>query len=231
MNNKWENDDELFNLLKEKLFTAVVGDIMDQVGYLDQFLPPSILPLNDEMIVAGRAMTVLETDIPVEASLLDETRNLNLPFGLMFRALDDLNENEVYICTGASPRYALWGELMSTRAKKLGAAGAVLHGYIRDSKGILSLGFPTFSIGKYAQDQGPRGMVIDFRIDIDIEGIRIRPGDIVFGDRDGVCIIPAEIEEEVIIRALEKADGENEVRKAIEAGMSAADAYEKYGIL
>jgi 4-hydroxy-4-methyl-2-oxoglutarate aldolase len=74
-------------------------------------------------------------------------------------------------------------------------------------------------------------MVIDFRIDIDIEGIRIRPGDIVFGDRDGVCIIPAEIEEEVIIRALEKADGENEVKKAIEAGMSAADAYEKYGIL
>ncbi|MBR9998770.1 MAG: RraA family protein [Cyclobacteriaceae bacterium] len=231
MKNKWDNDFELFNLMKEKLYSAIIGDVMDQGGYFDQFLPPSIHPLDDEMIVAGRAMTVLETDIPLEASNAGEDRNLKVPFGLMFKALDDLKENEVYICTGASPRYALWGELMSTRAKKLGAAGAVLHGFTRDSKGILSLGFPTFSIGKYAQDQGPRGMVIDFRMEIDIEGIRIGPGDIVFGDADGVCIIPRQIEEEVIHRAFEKVDGENEVRKAIETGMSAGDAFEKYGIM
>ncbi len=104
-------------------------------------------------------------------------------------ALDDLKRNEVYVCTGSSPRYALWGELMSTRAMKLGAAGTVLNGYTRDSHGINSLGYPTFSIGRYAQDQGPRGKVIDFRIDIEMEGVWIHPGDIVFGDIDGVCII------------------------------------------
>ncbi len=231
MKNKWENDDELFDLMKGKLYSAVIGDVMDQVGFLDQFLPPSIHPLNDEMIIAGRAMTVLETDISVEVSNGDINHDLVKPFGLMLDALDDLKENEVYICTGASPRYALWGELMSTRAKKLGAAGAVLHGFTRDSKGILSLGFPTFSIGKYSQDQGPRGMVTDFRIEIKIEGVRIRPGDIVFGDMDGVCIIPRQLEEEVIHRALEKAAGENKVRKAIQTGMSAGDAFERFGIM
>ena len=231
MKNKWKNDHELFNLMKEKLFSAVIGDIMDQVGYLDQFLPPSIHPLNEKMIVAGRAMPVLEADIPVDPLYDHNHSGLNKPFGLMFRALDDLKENEVYICTGASPRYALWGELMSTRAIKLNAAGAVLHGFTRDSKGILSIGFPTFSIGKYAHYQGARGLVTDFRIEIQIDGILVRPGDIVFGDMDGVCIIPREIEAEVIHRAFEKVDGENEVRKAIEAGMSAADAFEKYGIM
>jgi regulator of RNase E activity RraA len=231
MKNIWENDQELFRLMKEKLFSAVLGDIMDQEGFLHQFLPPSIHPIDNDMIVAGRAMTVLEADTFSEISTSGMNDYLKKPFGLMFNALDDLKENEVYICSGASPRYALWGELMSTRALKLGAAGAVLHGYTRDSKGILSLGFPTFSIGKYAQDQGPRGKVIDFRIEIEIEGVRIRPGDIVFGDIDGVCIIPTEIESEVIQRALKKAAEENKVRKAISEGMSAYDAFEKFGIM
>ena len=228
---KWKNDDELFKLMKEKLFSAVIGDIMDQDGYLHQFLPPAIQPLNDNMVVAGRAMTVLEADTFSEVSNSGMNDYLAKPFGLMFKALDDLKKNDVYICTGASPRYALWGELMSTRAIKLGAAGAVLHGYTRDSKGIISLGFPTFSIGRYAQDQGPRGKVIDFRVEIEMEGVLIHPGDIVFGDTDGVCIIPGQIEEEVIHRALDKVEGENKVRKAIEGGMSAGEAFDKFGIM
>jgi regulator of RNase E activity RraA len=84
----------------------------------------------------------------------------------MLEALDDLKPNEVYICTGGSPRYALWGELMSIRAMHCGAAGAVLDGYSRDTRGILKLGFPTFSHGSYAQDQNPRGKVVDYRVPI-----------------------------------------------------------------
>lgn len=231
MRKKWKNDHELFILMREKLYSAVLGDIMDQAGYLHQFLPPSIHPLNDEMITAGRAMTVLEEDISNGIPDNDIHDKVSKPFGLMFKALDDLKVNDVYICTGASPGYALWGELMSTRANKLGAAGAVLNGYTRDTKGIRSLGFPTFSIGNYAQDQGPRGKVIDFRIKIEIERVIIQPGDIVFGDTDGVCIIPMQIEEAVIHRALDKVEGENIVRKAIEEGMSAEEAYEKFGIM
>ena len=219
----WKNDGELFALARRELFTAVVGDVMDKVNLRRQFLPPEIQPLAAGMVTIGRAMTVLEADCFEEG---------DKPFGLMLEALDDLKANEVYICTGASPRYALWGELMSLRAAKLGAVGAVLDGYSRDTKGILEQGFPCFSRGRYAQDQGPRGKVIEFRVPIEMDGgVRIEPGDIVFGDVDGVCVIPAKAEREVFTRAVEKARGEKTVRQALEAGMSARAAFKKFGIL
>jgi len=227
----WKNDNELIALMKQKLFSAVIGDVMDKLGFLHQFLPPEIQPLTDHMRVIGRAMPVLEADVYGEISHNGANPIMQKPFGLMFEALDDLKTNEVYICTGSSPSYALWGELMSTRAIKLGAAGAVLDGYSRDTNGVLKLDFPTFSYGRYAQDQGPRGKVMDFRVPIEIRGVSIRPGDLIFGDIDGVCVIPAEAENEVIHKAIEKAEGEKLVQKAIEEGMSACDAFEKFGIM
>ena len=228
---KWQNDDQLFKLMKSQLFSAVIGDVMDQVGLLHQFIPPQIQPLQIDMVVAGRAMPVLEADAYDDQSGSHGNAIMQKPFGLMLEALDDLKTNEVYVCTGGSPRYALWGELMSTRAMKLGAAGAVLDGYARDTKGILRLNFPTFCYGRYAQDQGPRGKVLDFRCTIEMKGVLIRPGDILFGDLDGVCVIPRDAEEEVIRLALEKANGEKLVQKAIEEGMSACEAFEKFGIM
>jgi regulator of RNase E activity RraA len=225
----WSNDDELFSIIKTELYTAVVGDIMDKLGWLHQFLPPQIKPIKQDMFLVGRAMTVLEADVFGE----DGNQNpvLKKPFGLMLEALDDLKNNEVYICTGASPTYALWGELMSTRAIKLGATGAVVDGYSRDTNGILALNFPTFSYGNYAQDQAPRGKIIDFRVPIEIRGVKVNPGDIVLGDIDGVCVVPSEIEEVVFRYAIEKARGEKMVKTKIEEGMSAKEAFEKYGIM
>ena len=225
----WQTDDELFGIVKKELYTAVVGDIMDKLGWLHQFLPPQIKPLKQDTFLVGRAMPVLEADVFGEEA--NQNPILKKPFGLMLEALDDLKKNEVYICTGASPTCALWGELMSTRAIKLGAAGAVVDGYSRDTKGILDLNFPTFSYGCYAQDQAPRGKVIDFRVPLEIKGVKINPGDIVLGDIDGVCIVPQEIEEEVFKLAIEKARGEKMVQKKIEEGMSAKEAFEKYGIM
>ncbi|GAC1436099.1 MAG: RraA family protein [Chloroflexota bacterium] len=230
----WTTDSAMFDLARRELFTAVVGDVMDTMGLLHQFLPPTFAPLRDDMVVIGRAMPVLEADIAeAEAESPEQDSAAAAPprFGLMFRALDDLAAHEVYLCTGSSPRYALWGELMSTRALKLGAAGAVLDGYARDTRGILSLGFPTFCHGRYAQDQGPRGRVVDFRVPVEVGGVHIAPGDIVFGDLDGVLIIPSAAAEEAVTRALEKVRGEHVVREAIEAGMSASDAFAKYNIM
>ena len=228
----WTTDGAMFDLARRELFTAVVGDVMDTMGLLHQFLPPTFAPLRDDMVVIGRAMPVLEADIAEGAAEQEQDGEAPSPrFGLMFRALDDLAAHEVYLCTGSSPRYALWGELMSTRALKLGAAGAVLDGYARDTRGILSLGFPTFCHGRYAQDQGPRGRVVDFRVPVEIGLVRIAPGDIVFGDLDGVLIIPSAAAEEAVTRALEKVRGEHVVRDAIEAGMSASDAFAKYNIM
>jgi regulator of RNase E activity RraA len=220
----WKNDDELFHLCRTELFTAVVGDVMDVLGYRHQFLPPEIQPLRDDMIVIGRAMTVLEADDTGGEGPGRANPMLNQPFGLMLRALDDLKKDEVYICSGSSPTYALWGELMSTAARNRGAAGAVVNGWSRDTRGILELGFPTFSYGRYAQDQRPRGKVIDFRCPIQV-------GDIIFGDIDGVCVVPREIEEEVILKALEKAHGEKKVFQAIKGGMGAQEAWDQFGIM
>ena len=111
------------------------------------------------------------------------------------------------------------------------AAGAVVNGYSRDTKGILALDFPCFSYGPYAQDQAPRGKVIDYRVPIEMEGVRINDGDILVGDIDGVCVVPREIEEEVFTRALEKARGERMVLKKIQEGMKARDAFDTYGIM
>jgi regulator of RNase E activity RraA len=227
----WGSDEELYGTVRRDLFTAVVGDVMDSMGLLRQFLPPQIKPLRDDMVVIGRAMTVLEADVFAGPHSPSGTDSMSEPFGLMFRALDDLKAGEVYICTGASPRYALWGELMSTRAIKLGAAGAVVDGYHRDTRGILGLGFPSFSYGGYAQDQAPRGKVIDFRVPLEIGGVRVMPGDVVFGDLDGVCMIPRAAEEEVFCRALEKVQKENLVGRAIGDGMSAQEAFEKFGVM
>ena len=228
---QWRDDDELFTLCREGLFSAVIGDVMDIMGRTNQFLPPRIQPLRDDMILVGRAMPVLEADDHGGEGPGRVNELFNRPFGLMLQALDDLKKNEVYVCTGSSPDYALWGELMSTCAKNSGAAGAIVDGYSRDTRGILEIGFPVFSYGRYAQDQRPRGKVTDFRCTIQMGAVTVRPGDILFGDLDGVCVIPREIEKEVIEAAWVKAHGAKRVFEAIKGGMGAQAAWEKFGIL
>ncbi|MCC6353572.1 MAG: RraA family protein [Verrucomicrobiae bacterium] len=225
------HDTDNFSLCRRELYSSVIGDVMDGMGFTRQFLPPAIQPLRDDMIVCGRAMTVLEADDEGGEGPGRTNEALGRPFGLMLRALDDLRPDEVYVCSGASPRYALWGELMSTAARNRGAAGAVLNGYSRDTRGILQLGFPTFSLGRYAQDQRPRGKVIDLRCRIRFGEVTVEPGDLVFGDLDGVCVVPRAIEGEVIEMALAKARGERSVFEAIKGGMGAQEAWDRFGIM
>jgi len=227
---RWTSDEELFAAIRGNLFPAVVGDVMDAMGYIHQFLPPAIQPLRDDMVVLGRAMPVLEEDITDEE--MSRAAEAIRPFGLMLEALDDLKKNEVYLCTGGTPAYATWGELMSTRAKRLGAAGAVLNGYSRDTRGILKLGFPTFSIGRFAQDQRPRGQVVGYRTKVTIGKTVVEPGDLVFGDLDGVLVIPRTVEHDVMRTAMEKVKREELVRMAFEReNMSASDAVAKFGVM
>jgi regulator of RNase E activity RraA len=231
MTKLWKSDDELFALVQRELFTSVVGDVMDKLDLQHQFLPPQIQPLRQDMVVLGRAMPALSVDVFAERIAGSANRLMDKSFGLMLEALDDLRKNEVYVNTGSSPRNALWGELMSTRARQLGSRGAVLNGYVRDTKAILNMSFPTFAFGSYGQDSAPRCKVVDFRIPIVVGQVRVRPADIIFGDIDGVLLVPVEVEDEVFTRALEKARGEKLVKKAIEKGSSAVEAFEKYGIM
>ena len=179
------------------------------------------------MRLVGRAMPVRVEDLDDGAR---GSESLS-PFGRMLEALDDLREGEVYVCGGGLGDYALWGELMTTRAQVLGAAGAVLDGYYRDTDGIASLGFPTFGYGPFAQDQRLRGHVVDFRVPIQIGQVLIEPGDIVIGDRDGVCIAPRRYEGAIFVKALEKVRAEKVVQREIEAGMPSQEAFAKYGVM
>lgn len=225
------DDHELFRRLRTDLCSAVIGDILDRLERTQQFLPAAIQPLRADMIVCGRAMPVLQADDVGGEGPGRSNDSLNRPFGLMLRALDDLKPDEVYVCAGASPNYALWGELMNTCAINRGAAGAVLHGFSRDTRGILGADFPCFSLGRYAKDQRARGKILDFRCRLKIDGVHVCPGDIVFGDLDGVVIVPRDIEAEVIAGAWEKAHGEKRVFQAIKGGMGAQEAWDTYGIL
>jgi regulator of RNase E activity RraA len=231
MNTHWKSDEELFALSRSELYTAVVGDIMDILGHKRQFLPPSIQPLRDDMVVIGRAMPVLEMDDEGGEGPGRQSAVVNRPFGLMLPALDDLKPGEVYVCSGSSPAYALWGELMSMAATNRGAVGSVVNGYSRDTKGILAQNFACFSMGRYSQDQRPRGKVVDFRCTIKFGDVTVRPGDIVFGDLDGVCVVPKEIETQVFTQAFEKARGEKRVFEAIKGGMKAQESWDKFGIM
>ena len=227
----WKSDDELFAIVQRELFTCVVGDVMDKLDLQHQFLPPQIQPLRPDMVVIGRAMPVLSVDVFAEKIAGSANKLMDKSFGLMLEALDDLRNNEVYVNTGSSPRNALWGELMSTRARKLGSRGAVLNGYVRDTKAILSMSFPTFGFGSYGQDSAPRYKVVDFRIPVEIGAVRVRPGDILFGDMDGVLLVPAEAETEVFTRGPRKGSRRKAGKKAIEEGSSAVEAFDKYGIM
>jgi 4-hydroxy-4-methyl-2-oxoglutarate aldolase len=224
------SDTELFAAIRRELFVALVGDALDKLGFQHQFLHPSLKPIDPSMVILGRAMPVLEADFFGETEVGNNALSAR-PFGLMFEALDDLKPHEVYVCAGASHRYALWGGLMSTRAIKCGAAGAVVHGFHRDTREILRLQFPVASFGSYAQDQGPRGKVVDWRVPIEVDGVRIRPGDVIYGDRDGLLVVPTETVNEAFSRAFEKARGEHAVLKALEQGMSTVEAFAAFGIM
>lgn len=212
---------EIVRQIGSDLNTAVLGDILDEMGYRHQFLPPAIRPLNPEMVVAGLAMPVLEQD----------TSEPDDPFGRMFDALDSLRPGEIYLASGGSMRYALWGEMMTTVAIRKQAAGAVLHGFIRDTGKVRKLGLPVFSCGSYAQDQRGRGRVIDYRVPIEIGGVRVSPGDIVVGDTDGVLSIPAAAAAECVRRARQKLSTESEVLKELTGGLDSAAAFEKFGVM
>jgi regulator of RNase E activity RraA len=219
---EWKSDSELFTLVGRELYTPVVGDILDDLGFTRQFLPQPVQPLREEMKVAGRAMPVV---------MIDVYGKQKKPFGLLTEALDQLQPGEIYLASGGDMRCAYWGEILTATAKTRGAAGAVINGFHRDTPKVLEQNWPVFSRGRFAQDSAVRTQVVDYRCPIEIGQVSVQPGDLVFGDLDGVVIVPKKVEAEVIEKALAKARGEKLVRKEIEAGMSSTAAFKKYGIL
>lgn len=211
-----------FGRISAELYTPVVGDVLDALGYTHQFLPQPVQPMRDTMRVAGRAMPVLMIDVYGEQEQ---------PFGKLTEALDQLEPGEIYLASGGAMRCAYWGEMLTATARTRGAVGAIINGFHRDTPKVLEQAWPVFSRGRYAQDSRVRTQVIDYRCPIEVGSVSVKPGDLIIGDLDGVVVVPQDIEKEVIERSFEKAATENRVRKEIEAGMSSTDAFQKFGVL
>lgn len=212
------------SVLRARLFSSVLSDCLDACGHRDQALHARIRPL-DDALVCGRARTALYMDV------YDAPEGEN-PYELEIRLIDDLKPDEVAVfACGASGRIAPWGELLSTAARARGAAGVVMDGLTRDVRAIRDMKFPVFAGGIGPLDSRGRGKVMAIDLPVEVAGARVAPGDLVFGDADGVVVVPRAVEDQVVAAALAKVAGENATREALARGEKLAEVFRRHGIL
>ena len=212
-------------LLRQKLFTAVLSDCLDSAGYRFQAMNARIRPLDESLVLCGRARTALYMDV------YDAPEGEN-PYELEIQLVDDLKPDEVPVfACGVSGRIAPWGELLSTAARARGAAGTVMDGLTRDVRAIREMKFPVFAGGIGPLDSKGRGRAVAVDVPVEVGGARVCPGDLVFGDADGVVVVPQAVEQQVIAAALAKVEGENATREALARGEKLADVFKRHGIL
>ena len=211
------------DLVVSQLYTAVVSDILDDLGHRDHVLDSAIRPLGPGEVIAGPANPFLVTEvrqIPAE------------PYAGEIAALDDVRPGEVIlVAAGGSARAACWGELFSTAALARGARGTLIDGYCRDAQVIAALGYPVWCRGLLPLDVKGRLAVTAWRQPAIVGGLPVRPGDLVVADADGVVAVPARLAAEAVGRALDKVSKENRVRDALAEGSTLRSAYDRFGVL
>jgi regulator of RNase E activity RraA len=215
-----------FAALKQTLYTAVLSDVLDGLGHMHQAMRPFVRPVFDDAVIMGRARTGLW----MNAYSVAAGEN---PYEHEIALLDDLKPGDVAVfgCDGPTDRIAPWGELLSTAAMCRGAEGCVTDGLVRDVRQIRQMKFPVFHGGIGPLDSRGRAKMVAIDVPTECGGVRVAPGDIVFGDIDGVVIIPSAIADETISRALDKVTSENHTRDELLQGRLLADVYAKYGVL
>lgn len=204
----------------EQLYTGAVNDVMRELTLLNQVFPNNIMPLRDEMKVAGIAFTIKSAKNPTFAGEMDTRAKM----------LDSIHDDCICVWdTSGDNDSAQWGEVMTAASKKRGARGAVIDGGIRDTHQILAQDFPVFYRYRTSNGTLARSKIIDYQVPVDIGGLIIRPGDIIFGDIDGVLVVPRDIAYEVLLRAEEIKEGEKEINKWVQSGMKAQDVIDRGG--
>ena len=206
-----------------QLYTAVVSDVLDSLGYRQQVLPPQIRPLTGARRIYGRAFTIhakVVHEIPAE------------PYKLEIEAVDAAKAGEVLVADVEDPASCgFWGELLTTACLYKHVNGALLNGCSRDMWKLKEMDFPVFGTGYHPADSKGRVDIDAIREPIIIGDTKIKQGDYVLGDDDGTVIIPQSIAEETIRMAQEKMSGENVAREALASGETLGDVFRKYGIL
>ncbi len=212
--------------LWRSLSAAVLSDVMDSLGLARRAMRPFVRPLDDTRVLVGRARTGLY----MPAYALRDGEN---PYEVEIALVDDLLPGEVVVlaCNGPTERIAPWGELLSTASMARGSAGCVTDGLVRDVRQIREMGFAVFQGGIGPLDTKGRARMVERDVPVECAGVRIESGDIVFGDVDGVVVVPRAPEPEVLSRAREKVTGENHTRDALRTGEPLAVVFRRFGIL
>lgn len=210
-------------MMRKTLYVAVVLDSLDAVGLKHQAPRVALAPQTGINTLVGRCKTTLWADMAHE----DPS-----PYELELKALDSCKKDDVLIAAAnGSNRSGIWGELLSTAARNSGCVGTIVDGSVRDISKMTKMKFPVFARGTNPYDSQHRQRVIDVDVTVEIDGVSFAPGDLVFADQDGICVVPQAVEEEVLQLAWTKVFAENVTRDAIKGGMKALAAYEKYGVL
>lgn len=218
-----QQEAKLFDQLAEELYSAVISDVLDGLGFRDQAMTADIRPVFGKAKLIGRSHTVLSSDvyhIPAQ------------PYEMEIQAIDSVPANYVVVAaTNKSTRTCMWGELLSTATRARGGRGAVLDGHTRDVAKIESMGFPVFATGMRPVDSMGRGKIVSCGEPIVCGGVLVNEGDIIFADIDGVVVIPKEVEEQALSLAHQKAIGENAMRDWLADGRTLREAFDHFGFL
>jgi regulator of RNase E activity RraA len=208
---------------KGLFYSSVLADTLDSLGHRNSTLPPALRPLRPEWKILGRAATMAAMTV---------RKQPERPYAIELEAIDALKPGEVLVATTQGDYgSALWGELLSTAARARGAVGVVLDGLTRDAAKIIEMNFPVFAVGLYPLDSKGRLDAVSHGQRLQIGACTVRPGDWVFGDIDGIVIVPAELAETTFSQALEKVTSENRVRTELANGRSVREVFAEYGIL
>lgn len=210
-------------MIREKMYSAVIGDALDALGYPNQSPSLQLRPMTGVNKIVGRAKTTLWADMAHKDPK---------PYELELIALDSCQTDDVLVAAAAgSMRSGIWGELLSTAARNRGCVGAIVDGAVRDVAQMTAMAFPVFAHGTCLRDSMNRQRVIDIDVAVDLGGVAVNPGDLIMIDLDGIIVVPQAVEKQALARAWAKIHDENITRDAIRAGMLATEAYRKYGVL
>ncbi|AGA30542.1 RraA family protein [Singulisphaera acidiphila] len=217
------DDKARLDWVAQSLYSGLLSDACDAAGYRDRALGTDIRPLDESLVLVGRAKTT------VWAPMFHVPPR---PYDKEIAAVDSLQPGDVFVmAVDRSSEIVPWGELLSTASVARGGRGALVDGLVRDSRQIQAMGFPVFCTGRRPYDSCGRGIVVDYDVPVMIDGILIHPGDLIFGDADGVVIIPKTAETEILERSWTKLTGENTTRDALRAGIPLAQVFRDHGIL
>ena len=198
----------------EDLFVSAVNDVLREEGMISQTLPNNIMPLREEMKVCGIAFTIKGAP---SLDLKDEMEE-------RARMLEQIGPGDLVVWDTSGDTFsAQWGEMMTKVSKKRGCRGAILDGGVRDTAAVLKQNFPVFC--KYRTSNGMLGRfrTTAWQVPILIGDVKIFPGDVVFGDIDGVIVVPRKMAYDVLLRAEAIRDNEKQIDKLISGGMKPSE--------